>query len=272
MFPRSSRSRTSAVRLADMKIRTLIADDEAPARARLRQFLREEADFEIVGECANGRQAVAAIQQQRPDLVFLDVQMPRLSGLEVCRALSDGPLPLVIFVTAYDQYALPAFEVHAIDYLLKPFDQDRFRKSLHHAREQILRGQTQPLNERLLAFLQDFKTGPPKLERLAFKSEGRVLFVRVGEIDWIEAEGNYARLHVGTASHLLRETMHWLEDQLAPDKFLRLSRSVIVNLDRIKEVQPLFYGDSVAILRDGTKLNLTRNYRERLEALLVRSR
>jgi two-component system LytT family response regulator len=255
-----------------MRIRTLIVDDEAPARARLRQFLKEETDFETVGECANGRQAVAAIQEQRPDLVFLDVQMPRLNGLEVCRALGDGPLPLVIFVTAYDRYALPAFEVHAIDYLLKPFDQERFRKSLHHAREQILRGQTQPLNERLLALLQDFRNGPQKLERLAFKSEGRVIFVRLADIDWIEAEGNYARLHVGAASHLLRETMNSLEGQLASDKFLRISRSVIVNLDRIKEVQPLFYGDSVVILRDGTKLNLTRNYREKLEALLVRQK
>ena len=253
-----------------MKIPVLIVDDEAPARTRLRQFLKDEPEFEIVGECTNGRQAVEFIRQQNPALVFLDAQMPRLNGLEVCRELGEANLPLVVFVTAYDEFAVPAFEVHAIDYLLKPFDQERFRKTLQRAREQLQGGQGAAVNRRLLALLEELKPDGTRLERLAFKSDGRVLFVRTSDIDWIEVEGNYLRLHVGGESHLLRETLHWVESRLAPDRYLRISRSVIVNLDRVKEVQPLFYGDAVVILRDGTKLSLTRHFRDRLEALLVR--
>src|SRR5437879_6721357 len=159
-----------------MKIRTLIVDDEAPARARIRQLLKDEADFEIVGECANGRQAVAAIQKQRPDLVFLDVQMPRLGGFEVCAAIAGEAMPLVIFVTAYDQYALQAFEVHAMDYLLKPFDRERFQKSLLHARERLRRGESGVSDQRLAALLENLRPDAKKPERLAFKASGRVIF------------------------------------------------------------------------------------------------
>lgn len=252
-----------------MKIRALIVDDEAPARTRLRQFLKGEADFEIVDECANGAQAVKAIQELHPDIAFLDVQMPRLSGVEVCRALGDGPLPLIVFVTAYDEFAIQAFEVHAVDYLLKPFDEERFAKTLRHVRERLERG-APAVDERLRELLASFKPGPARAERLAFKTDGRVVFVRAAEIDWVQAEGNYTRLHVAGATHLLRETLQALELQFDPAQFLRISRSAIVNLDRVKEVQPLFYGDQVVILRDGAKLNLTRNYREKLEALLLR--
>jgi two-component system LytT family response regulator len=253
---------------ADMRIRTLIVDDEAPARARIRHLLKNEGDFEVIGECANGRQAVAAVQKQRPDLVFLDVQMPRLSGFEVCAAIAGEAMPLVIFVTAFDQYALQAFDVHAIDYLLKPFDRERFQKSLRHAREQLRRGEGG--NDRLAALLENIKPDGRKRERLAFKANGRVILVRIEEIDWIEADGNYVQLRVGAASHQLRETISGLETQLASDRFMRISRSVIVNLDRIKELQPLFYGDYAVILQNGTRLTLSRNFRDRLEKLLER--
>src|SRR6266516_7315262 len=162
-----------------MKIRTLIVDDEAPARARIRQLLKNESDFEVIGECANGRQAVAAVQKQRPDLVFLDVQMPRLGGFEVCAAIAGEAMPLVIFVTAYDHYALQAFEVHAIDYLLKPFDRERFQKSLRHARDQLRRGDSGLSNLHLAALLENLKPAAKQPDRLAFKSNGRVLFVRI---------------------------------------------------------------------------------------------
>ena len=253
-----------------MKIRTLIVDDEAPARTRIRQLLKTESDFEIIGECANGRQAVAAIQKQRPDLVFLDVQMPRLGGFEVCAAIAGEAMPLVIFVTAYDHYALQAFEVHAMDYLLKPFDRERFQKSLRHAREQLRRGDSGLSNERLAALLDNWKPDPKRQERLAFKANGRVLLVRVEEIDWIEADGNYVQLRVGGVSHQMRETITGLETQLPSDRFMRISRSVIVNLDRIKELQPMFYGDYTVILQNGARLTLSRNFRDRLEKLLDR--
>lgn len=253
-----------------MKIRTLIVDDEAPARARLRQLLKGEEDFEIIGECANGRQAVAAIQKQRPDLVFLDVQMPRLGGFDVCAAVADGPMPLVIFVTAFDQYALQAFEVHALDYLLKPFDRERFQKSLRHARE-LCRGRERGWpDKRLAGLLEELKSEGRRPERLAFKTGGRVLFLKIEEIDWIEADGNYVQLHSGSATHQLRETISGLEGQLPGERFMRISRSVIVNLDRVREIQPMFYGDCVVLLADGSRLNLTRNFRGRMEQLLAR--
>jgi len=251
-----------------MKIRTLIVDDEAPARARIRQLLKLESDFDIIGECANGRQAVAAIQKQRPDLVFLDVQMPRLGGLEVCASIAGGPMPLVIFVTAYDQYALQAFEVHAIDYLLKPFDRERFQKSLLHARARLRSGEGGVSDQRLGALLESLRPDARKPERLAFKANGRVIFVRLEEIDWIEADGNYVQLRVGQATHQLRETISGMEAQLPSDRFMRISRSAIVNLDRIKELQPMFYGDYAVILQNGARLTLSRNFRDRVEKLL----
>ena len=255
---------------AEAKIRTMIVDDEAPARARIRQLLKDESDVEIVGECANGRQAVEAIQRDKPDLVFLDVQMPRLSGVEVCRAAAAGgsEMPLVIFVTAYDDYALKAFEVHAIDYLLKPFDRERFRKALGHARDQLKRNKGALGDARLAALLEDLRPGLRKTDRLVFKQNGRVVFIRTETIDWIEAEGNYVRMHAGSDSHFFRETLAGIEAQLPPDKFMRISRSILVNLDRVKEMQPLFYGDYVVILQNGSRLNMSRTYRGRLEAIL----
>ncbi len=248
-----------------MKIRTLIADDEPLARQRLRSLLETEPDVELVAEYADGRQTVAGIQQHHPDLVFLDVQMPLLDGFGVLEAVSLERLPTVIFVTAYDKYALRAFEVHALDYLLKPFDRDRFRKALARARAQVRQDQSADVSQRLLALLQDVKETRKPLDRLVIKSSGRVCFVRTDEIDWIEAAGNYVKIHVQDDEHLLRETISSLEARLDPDKFLRIHRSTIVHIERIRELQPAFHGDQVVILRDGTELPLSRGYREKLQ-------
>src|SRR5262249_52464192 len=188
------------------RIRTVIAEDEVLARERLRGLLEAEPDIEVVGESSNGREAVAAIQELQPDLVFLDVQMPVLDGLGVVGAVGTDTMPAVIFVTAYDRYALHAFEVHALDDLLKPFDRPRFQKALAHAREQLAREKTADLSDRLVALLEDAPGSRKTLDRLVIKSAGRVFFVKTDEIDWIEAAGNYARIHVGSESHLLRET------------------------------------------------------------------
>lgn len=257
---------------SEAKIRTLIVDDEPHARTRLRQLLKGETDVELVAECANGRQAVESIQREKPDLMFLDVQMPRLSGLEVCEAVTaaGAAMPLVIFVTAYDEYALQAFEVHAIDYLLKPFDRERFQKALGHARDQLRRAKGVPAEARLAALLEDLRPGAKRPARLVFKQNGRVIFIRTAAIDWVEADGNYIRLHTGSEAHYLRETLAGLEGRLPADEFMRISRSAIVNLDRVKELQPLFYGDYAVILQNGSKLNMSRNYRERLQAMLER--
>src|SRR5258706_6987937 len=237
-----------------MKIHVLIVDDEAPARVRLRHSLRDETDFEVIGECANGRQAIEAIRRDKPDLVFLDVQMPRVTGFDVCEAVDK--MPPVIFVTAFDQYALKAFEVHAIDYLLKPFDRERFRKALAHARRN---------DQRLAALLNDLRPGFKTPDRLVIRENGRIVFVRVSAIDWLEADGNYVRLHTGEESHYFRETLAKLEAQLPGDKFVRVNRSSMVNLDRVKELVPKFAGDYSVILRTGQKLTLSRNFRERFE-------
>jgi len=251
-----------------MKTRTLIVDDEPLARERLRQLLAGEADIELVGECADGREAVAAIRETSPDLVFLDVQMPELTGFEVLEQVHGGRLPVIVFVTAHDQFALKAFEVHALDYLLKPFDRDRFQTALRRALDHIRRNQTGELDQRLSALLQDLKPPARPLDRLAVKSSGRVVLVRVDDIDWVEAADNYVELHVGAESHLHRETMADLEQMLPPARFMRISRSAIVNVDRIKELQPLFHGEYAVILRNGTRLTLSRSYREKLDQLL----
>ena len=257
---------------AEAKIRTIIVDDEAPARARIRQLLKGQPDFVLIAECSNGGQALEVIERETPDLVFLDVQMPRLSGLEVCQKIARNGTtgPMIIFVTAYDAYALQAFEVHAIDYLLKPFDQARFAQAINHVRQQLSRAASSSAEARLTAVLQDLTAAPKKPERLVFKEDGRIVFVRPETIQWIEADGNYVRLHVAGSSHYVRETMAGLETQLPSEKFMRISRSIIVNLDCVKELQPLFYGDHVVILQDGSRLNMSRTYRDRLEPLLAK--
>ncbi|HEX4950225.1 MAG TPA: LytTR family DNA-binding domain-containing protein [Blastocatellia bacterium] len=247
-------------------IRTVIVDDELLGRTVIREMLRGDADITIIGECANGREAIALIRRERPDLLFLDVQMPVLDGFAVLAALDS--LPFTIFVTAYDQYAVRAFEVHAVDYLLKPFDRERFGKALQRAKTTIKQAQTSAINERILALLEAQQTKAEYLERLVIKANGRVLFLSVDEIDWIEAQGNYICLHSKKESYLLRETISGLEAQLDPKKFARIHRSHIVQLDRIKELHPWSHGEYHVLLKDGTELTLSRSYRDHFQALL----
>jgi len=250
------------------KIRTMVVDDEPVARERIVGLLQQEQDIELVGECADGQQAVNAIQQQSPDLVFLDVQMPACDGFNVIQQVGADRMPAVVFVTAYDEYALRAFEVHALDYLLKPFGRDRFQQTLKHAREHLERRRAGDLGRRLLALVHDLKPEPEKLDRLVVKSGGRVFFLRSDQIDWIEAAGNYVRLHLAEASHLFRETMNNMEARLDGRRFVRIHRSRIVNTDRIKELQPWFNGEYVVVLQNGTRLTLSRGYREKLQERL----
>lgn len=254
-----------------MKIKTLIVDDEPIARDRVRRMLREESDIEIIGECGNGKEAVNFINEKQPDLVFLDIQMPEMNGFEAVQSISSEKVPAIIFVTAFDQYAIQAFDVHALDYLLKPFNRERFKRAVTRAREQIEKAQSGKIDERLASLLADLTSSKKYLERLVVKSVGRVFFLRTEEVDWIEAAGNYAKLHVGREGHLIRETMNGLESKLNPDKFLRIHRSTLVNIDRIKELNPLFSGDYTVMLKNGTELTLSRNYRDRLLELFQKS-
>ena len=258
------------------KIRTLIVDDEPLARERVRSMMSADGDLEVIGEARDGAEAVDAILSQAPDLVFLDVQMPKLDGFEVINSVGADRMPAVVFVTAFDQHALRAFEVQAMDYLLKPFDQDRFHGALRRVRHQMDAAENGELGKRLLALVRDLKSDLPgegvvaapldrKSDRMVVKSGGRLFFLRADEIDWVEAAGNYVRLHVGAESHLLRETMNAIEARLHPDTFFRIHRSRIVNIERIKELQPWFNGEYVVILRNGTKLTLSRGYREKLQ-------
>lgn len=252
-------------------IRAVIVDDEPLGRTVIREMLRRDEEFSVVGECANGHEAIAVINDQRPDLVFLDVQMPEVDGFDVLAALDAECLPLIIFVTAYDQYAVSAFDVHAVDYLLKPFDRERFGKALQRAKDQLHRDRADDvshINRRILALLEEQKAKTKYLERLVIKNNGRVFFLKTEEIDWIGAEGNYVNLHVKKESYLLRETISSLEAQLDPRRFARIHRSQIVNLDRISELRHWSHGEYQVILHDGAELMLSRSYREKLHALL----
>ncbi|MDT4897514.1 MAG: two-component system, LytTR family, response regulator [Acidobacteriota bacterium] len=252
-------------------IRTVIVDDEPLARRGIRAHLTEERDVEIIAECGNGRDAVRVISELAPDLVFLDVQMPELDGFGVLEAINLEHLPSVIFVTAYDKYALRAFEVHALDYLLKPFDTERFTRAMERARTQIERRSISDLSHRLQSLINDLQTNQKYAERLVIKSAGRIFFLGVEEIDWVEAADNYVRLHSGNNTHLLRETMNSLEKKLDPAQFLRIQRSTIINVRRIKELHPLFKGEYEIVLKDGTRLSSGRGYRARLQELFGNS-
>ena len=247
-----------------MRIRTVIVDDEPLGRERVRALLSGDPEIDVIEECPDGRRAVTAIERSSPDLVFLDVQMPEMDGFAVLDAIAGDRMPVIIFVTAYDHYAVQAFEVHALDYLLKSFDRERFQAALQRAKEEIHRSKTGVLNERLVGLLEDLQTKQKRLTRLVVKSGGRIVFLRVDEIDWVEAADNYVRIHAGRESHLIRETLQSLEGRLNPEKFLRIHRSTLVNLDRIRELQPIFHGDYLVKLNDGTELTLSRNYREKL--------
>jgi two-component system, LytTR family, response regulator len=245
-----------------MSIRVLLSDDEALARGRLRGLLEEAQDLEIVAECGDGKSAIALIQSEQPDLVFLDIQMPEVDGFGVVEALQkQGKLPLTIFVTAYDRYAMRAFEVHALDYLLKPVNKERLGEALDHARKQLLNPNDGMFQKRVLEMLGglDEQRGP---ERIVVKSDGEIVCLKPTEIDWAESAGNYVCLHVGNVTHILRETITALENRLGARQFLRVHRSTLVNVDRIKTLKPSLYGDYAILLRDGTKLTLSRGFRE----------
>lgn len=251
-------------------IRTLIVDDERLARQRLRRLLQEETDVEIVGECTDGQEAQDFLRQSPVDLMFLDIQMPGTSGLDTLSGMPQEQMPLVVFVTAHGEHALRAFELQAFDYVLKPFEADRFRTTLQRARAMLQRLRGGERREDLASLLQTIQQAqqPSHRERFAIKNGGRMVLVRSEEIDWIEAADNYVCLHVGGTSHVLRETMNSLESQLDGRQFLRIHRSTIVNIDRIKELQPWFRGDYLVLLKDNTELVLSRTFRDRLQKLL----
>ncbi|MEW6130360.1 MAG: LytTR family DNA-binding domain-containing protein [Acidobacteriota bacterium] len=254
--------------MAKEKIRTVIIDDEPLARRRVRKLLGADSEFAIIGECANGHEAIQSILNEKPQLIFLDVQMPEISGFDVLDALDENALPLVVFVTAHDKYAVRAFEVHAIDYLLKPFDRARFDKTIAQVKRRLHTESNDELNTRTLTLLEELRAKANFLERFIIKSGGRIFFIKTDDIDWLEAEGKYVRLHIGKDAHLLREAIGNLEARLDPKKFLRIHRSTIVNLERIKELETWFNHEYRVVLRDGTKLMMSRSCRKRLGELL----
>ena len=245
-----------------MKIRALIVDDEQLARQRVRLLLGEESDVEVIGESEDGFEAVDQIQATKPDLVFLDVQMPDMDGFEVLRRVPQASLPVVIFTTAFDQHALRAFEVNALDYLLKPFKPSRFKESVQRAREIIVNKQTGVAARGLLTLLGQSPAPAGQLTRLAVKTPGKVTFVELDQIQAIEAAGKYAVVHVGKVNHVLRESMTSLESHLPSQHFLRISRSVIVNINQIQELQPMFKGENLVVLKNGKSYPTTRPLRE----------
>jgi two-component system LytT family response regulator len=249
------------------KIRALVVDDELISRELLCRLLRSETDIELAGTASNGADAVEAIHRLEPDLVFLDVQMPELDGFGVVDQIQGVHMPVIIFVTANHEFALKAFEVHALDYLIKPCTRDRFREALQRARGQIQRDNTRELHHKLSTLLNQVQPGPKTLERIPVKSEGRIHFLRVADIDWLEAADNYVELHVGDRTHVLRETLSAMEAKLPVDRFLRINRSAMVNIEKIRELEPAFHGEYTVVLRDGTRLTLTRGHRQALQQL-----
>lgn len=254
------------------RIRVIIVDDEPLARDGVRLHLEPAPDMEVVGEAGSGEEALVLIETLKPDLMFLDVQMPGLDGFGVLEALGPAQMPVTVFATAYDQFALRAFDAHAIDYILKPYDAERFDKALERARMHIAGRRSARMDDRLGSLLEELRNRGQFTERLVVRSGGRIVILRVAEIDWIEAASNYVRLHAADREYLLRETMTALEAKLDPGEFVRIHRSTIVRIDRIRELEPLFQGDYVVILENGTRLTSSRGYRERLQDLLQGSR
>lgn len=249
-------------------IRALIVDDEQLACRRLADLLASHSDIRIVAECANGADAIAAIARHRPDLVFLDIQMPEIGGFDVVATVGADRMPVVVFVTAYDQYAVKAFDIHAIDYLLKPYDPDRFRRALDRARAEIARRKSGSPARSLTPLITSLHSDGKLTDRIAVKSANRITFVTIADIDWVESAGNYVTLHIGSDRHLLRDTMRSTEQRLAPHGFARIHRTAIVNTARISELKPLFAGDYQVILNTGAKLTLSRRYKNNLKSLL----
>jgi len=253
-----------------MKIRTLIVDDEPLAREKIRTLLAGDPEIELVGECGDGTAAAAAMVKKDPDLVFLDVQMPEMDGFAALEAVGGGRMPVVVFVTAFDEYALKAFEVHALDYLLKPFDRQRFSAALRRAKERIRSDRGRALGGRVEELLGELRERGERrwLEQLVVKSKGRIFFVDLDAIERIEAAGNYVELHTEEEAHLIRGTMKRLEERLDPKRFLRVHRSHIVNLQRIREVHPWFNGDYRIVMKSGAQVTTGGAYRDALSSLL----
>ena len=255
-------------------MRALIGDDEPLARQRIRLLARDEPDLQILGECADAADALAAIERAPPDLLFLDVQMPEMDGFELLRKLPPERLPVVIFTTAFDKHAVRAFEIHALDYLVKPFQPERFKAAVNRARLHLANKQASSAARGLLDLLaarQDsvaVRTTAPYLTRLTAKTEEKVVVIKTADIDSIESAGNYVAVNAGKQTHILRETLNSLEKQLDPEKFLRVSRSAIVNLDRVKELQPMFKGEHIIVLQNGKRLAMTRGLLRDLEQAL----
>jgi two-component system LytT family response regulator len=251
-----------------MTLRAIVVDDEALARERVVTLLAEHPGVEVTAQCAGGREAVAAILETRPDLVFLDVQMPDLDGFDVLEAVGTERLPAVVFVTAFDEYALRAFEVHALDYLLKPITPDRFRRAFSHAIDAIGRRRGPAADPRLVRLLEEL-AARDRPDRLIVKTDGRIQFLLPAEIDWVEADGKYVRLHVGKLVHAVRQPLKQVAERLARHGFVRIHRSAIVNIDRIRELEPWFHGEYVVLLKDGTKLTSSAAYSEALHRLVA---
>ncbi|MCB9384273.1 MAG: response regulator transcription factor [Bryobacterales bacterium] len=247
-----------------MSIRTVIADDERPARRRLAELLEREADMELVAEARDGAEAVEAVLERKPDLLFLDVQMPERDGFEVLRELGPGETPVTVFVTAYDRYALKAFEARAFDYLLKPFSDERFEAALAHARRYLDERRHPEFQDKV----SDLIGSEPPLDRIVLKSAGRVTFLKVDDIEWIEAAGVYVDLHTASKTHLYRSTIGRLTERLDPKRFVRIHRSATVNTARIQSLRPLGHGEHAVLLHSGKELKLSRSYRRELEAWL----
>jgi two-component system, LytTR family, response regulator len=256
-----------------VRIRTIIADDEELARRGLRALSQRSGDLDVICECRNGRETVEAIRRSQPDLVFLDVQMPGRTGFDVINAIADIKRPHIVFVTAYDKFALRAFEVHALDYLLKPVNEERFDAALTHVRAAMSIAADKDIAQRVRKVAADLPitTSPvtaSAVDRLAIKDKGRIVVVRVTDIDWIEAAGDYVSVHVGGKTWLMRETIAAIELRLALSGFVRIHRSVLVNVDRVAELQPQEKGEYAVLLRDGTELKLTRSYHASVERLV----
>lgn len=252
-----------------MVIHALIADDELPARNRIRALLKQEKDIEIMEECSNGQQAVEMILTLKPDLVFLDIQMPEMDGFSVIEAIGAENMPIVIFVTAFDRYAIRAFDVHAVDYLLKPYTPERFRQALDRARSHLENAvKDLDLRERLMAMMEHIQKEREYLDRIVVKSDDRILFVKTEMVDWIEAADNYVQIHAGPETYIIRKTMAEMEKRLNPDQFIRIHRSAIVNIEKIKELQHWFSGEYLVILNNGQQIQSSRHYSDRLHQLI----
>jgi len=252
------------------RINAGIADDEPLARERIVSMLATHENYDVVAVCKDGAEAVSAIRKKTLDVLFLDVRMPELDGFQVLEALGSGAVPVIVFVTAFEDYALRAFEVSALDYLLKPFDRPRFEQTLARVEARLASGEERTMSAELRDFLHGLSASqPPQYsERFAVKANGDIYFVRAEDVDWIDSAGNYVALHAGGRKHLVRDTIKSVESKLDPRKFVRVHRSAIINLDRLKKLQPYFHGEYVVTLTDGTTLTSSRGYSDRLRALL----